>query len=379
MTEHWICPDRMFDGTEVVSGVSLRIQDGKITALSTDAQNGTRVPGCLSPGFVDLQVNGGGGVLLNAAPTRATMAKIAAAHRKFGTVAILPTVITDQPDVLDQAADAILAAMGDTGIIGLHIEGPHISLARRGTHEATFVRPMDDRTIAVVARLRAADVPVMITLAPEAATTAQIATLADLGAVVSIGHTDGTAEQIEDAIAAGASCGTHLFNAMSTMQSRAPGAIGAILNAGVHFGIICDGHHVDYRMIQLALRAAAKPDCAFLVSDAMATIGGADHFDLYGRPVHLKDGRLINTEGNLAGAHVTQAEGVQRLVTHVGVSLDKALRMAVTIPAKLMGQPRLSEVVNRDVSDLIVLSDDLSVSDLAGHLAGPHGALNAAE
>ncbi|WP_108815539.1 N-acetylglucosamine-6-phosphate deacetylase [Loktanella sp. Alg231-35] len=379
MTEHWICPDRLFDGKQIISGVSLRLQDGKVTALSTDAQDGNRLPGCLSPGFVDLQVNGGGGVLLNAAPTRATMATIAAAHRQFGTVAILPTVITDQPEVLEQAADAVLAAMGDTGIIGLHIEGPHISVERRGTHEASFVRPMDDHTMAIVARLRAADVPVMITLAPEAATVAQVAALSAMGAVVSIGHTNGTAEQIEETIAAGASCGTHLFNAMSTMQSRAPGAIGAILNAGVHFGVICDGHHVDYRMIQLALRAAAKPDRAFLVSDAMATIGGADQFDLYGRAVHLEDGRLINAEGNLAGAHVTQAEGVQRLVAHVGTSLDEALRMAVTIPANLMGQSQLSEVINREVSDLIVLSDDLSTTSLAGRLTGSRGALNAAE
>lgn len=379
MTSQWICPNRLFDGTRIVAGQALRIEDGRIAEISDRPQDGLAIAGCLCPGFVDLQVNGGGGVLFNNAPTAVALQQITDAHRQFGTVAILPTILTDTPAVLEQAASAVLDAHKNSSVVGIHIEGPHISLERRGTHAAHHVRPLDDTTMAIVAHLRDRNVPVMITVAPESAQPAQIAALAATGAVVSLGHTNATADAIEEAIAAGASCGTHLFNAMSSLQSREPGAIGAILNAGIHFGLICDGLHVDYRTIRLALRAAAQAERGFLVSDAMATVGGPDSFDLYGSQVHLKDGRLINAEGGLAGAHVTQAEGVERLVTHVGVSLDQALRMAITIPAALMGLDHLSSLIGRDIPDLVVLSDDLTVTDLQTALPGSGGTLNAAE
>jgi len=363
MKEFWIAPERLFDGHSIRTGQALHIVDGQVAEVGKAPLNARAVKGCLTPGFVDLQVNGGGGVLLNTTPTRAGMAQIAAAHRRFGTVAIMPTVITDHPQVLEQAAAAAITAKGDEGIIGLHIEGPHIALARRGTHDAAYIRPMDGRTLDVVARLRQHGIAVMITVAPEATTNTQIAALAAMGAVVSLGHTDATAEMIEAAIAAGASCATHVFNAMSPMTSRAPGAVGAVLNARIHAGIICDGHHVDDRMIQLALRARPADDLCFVVSDAMATVGGHDHFELYGQPVHLEGGRLINAEGNLAGAHVTQAEGVARLVRQVGASLEQALRMAVSIPARVVGQPNLGAVLGRKVDDLVVLTDDLIVTN----------------
>ncbi|MCF2870658.1 amidohydrolase family protein [Octadecabacter sp. G9-8] len=370
MTELWIAPDTLFDGQNVVSHKAVRIVDGQVIELADTPDDARRIKGCLTPGFVDVQVNGGGGVLLNTTPTRAGMADIAAAHRQFGTVAVMPTVITDHADVLDRAADAAIAAQGDDGIIGLHIEGPHISVARRGTHNRDHIRQMDARTMDVVARLRQHDIAVLITVAPEATTNTQIAALAAMGAVVSIGHTDATADVVEAAIAAGATCATHVFNAMSPMTSRAPGAVGAVLNSQVRSGIICDGFHVDDRMIQLALRARPADDLMFLVSDAMATVGGPDQFDLYGEHVHLDAGRLINAEGNLAGAHVTQAEGVARLVKHVGAPLDQALRMAITTPAQLVGQAGLSHLVGRSLRDLMVLSADLSLSDtLEGALA----------
>jgi len=244
-------------------------------------------------------VNGGGGVLLNTTPTRGGMADIAAAHRRFGTVAVMPTVITDQPEVLERAVEAAIAAKGDDGIIGLHIEGPHISIARRGTHSAKYIRPMDDRTLAAVARMRDHGIAAMMTVAPEAITPEQIATLRQMGAVVALGHTDCTAEDVEAAIGAGARCATHLFNAMSPMTSRAPGAVGAVINSNLWAGIICDGHHVDDRMIGMALRARPDDDLMFLVSDAMATVGGPAQFDLYGETVSLDGGRLVNAEGNL--------------------------------------------------------------------------------
>jgi N-acetylglucosamine-6-phosphate deacetylase len=366
MTDCWIAPNSLFDGQDIVYGQAVRIVDGRITEIAKTPVSAVRIKGCLTPGFVDLQVNGGGGVMLNTTPTRGGMADIAAAHRIFGTVAIMPTVITDHWAVLDQAVEAAIAAKGDDGIIGLHIEGPHISVARRGTHNAIHVRPMDDRTLNVVEALRRHDIAVMITIAPEAITHDQIAALVRMGAVVSIGHTDATCEDTEAAISAGASCATHLFNAMSPMVGREPGVVGAVINSHVWSGIICDGFHVDDRMIKLALRARPEDDLMFLVSDAMATVGGPALFDLYGQNIHLENGRLINAEGHLAGAHVTQAEGVARLVHEIDVSLAQALRMAITVPALVMGQANLAQLIGRLVRDILVLSDDLKVDGTLG-------------
>ena len=366
MTDCWIAPNSLFDGQDIVYGQAVRIVDGRITEIAKTPVSAVRIKGCLTPGFVDLQVNGGCGVMLNTTPTRGGMADIAAAHRIFGTVAIMPTVITDHWAVLDQAVEAAIAAKGDDGIIGLHIEGPHISVARRGTHNAIHVRPMDDRTLNVVEVLRRHDIAVMITIAPEAITHDQIAALVRMGAVVSIGHTDATCEDTEAAISAGASCATHLFNAMSPMVGREPGVVGAVINSHVWSGIICDGFHVDDRMIKLALRARPEDDLMFLVSDAMATVGGPALFDLYGQNIHLENGRLINAEGHLAGAHVTQAEGVARLVHEIDVSLAQALRMAITVPALVMGQANLAQLIGRLVRDILVLSDDLKVDGTLG-------------
>ncbi len=360
MTDLWIAPEQLFDGQNLHNGLAVRVVDGRVTDLAPAPKDAHRLKGCLTPGYVDLQVNGGGGVLLNSTPTRQGIEIIAEAHRRFGTVAIMPTVITDEPDVLDQAADAAITAIDLEDIVGLHIEGPHISQVRRGTHNGAFVRALDDRTLNTVSRLRQHGVTVMITVAPEAATPAQIGALTELGAIVSIGHTNATAEEVEAAIKAGATGATHLFNAMSPMTGRAPGAVGAIINSHVRSGIICDGHHVDDRMIRLAMRARPAEDLMFLVSDAMATVGGPDHFDLYGQGVHLEDGRLINAEGNLAGAHVTQAEGVARLVQHVGATLQEALRMAITTPSALVGLAERARIVGQRSRDLIVISADLS-------------------
>lgn len=365
MMEYWLRPEKLFDGQEILTDASIGIEDGCITDITSDplpkGANQRRVNGLVTPGFVDLQVNGGGGVMLNTVPTRDGMATIASAHRRFGTVAIMPTVITDDPETLDFAAKAAIEAKGDRGIMGLHIEGPHISLERRGTHLGAYVRPMDDRTLSVVASLRNAGVAVMITLAPEAATTAQITQLSEMGAVVSLGHTGATSQQMLAAIKAGAKCATHLFNAMSPMISREAGAVGSVINSELYSGIICDGNHVADEMIGLAIRARPIDDRMFLVSDAMATVGGDDTFELYGQDIRVRDGKLVNSEGSLAGAHVTQAEGVQRLVEHTGTPLLEALKMATSTPAACMGQPYLGQLIGRRLEDVLSLNDDLTV------------------
>ena len=379
MTDHWIAPDRLFDGHSIQSGVAVRVQGGQVVEIGPAPSNAVKISGLLTPGYVDLQVNGGGGVFLNETPTREGIATIAEAHRRFGTVALLPTVITDNADVLDNVANAAIAAQGLAGVMGLHIEGPHISKERRGTHDAGFVRPFDDRTMAVVTHLRDINIPVLITLAPEVTPLKTIAKLAETGAVVSIGHTNATAAQIVEAIEAGATCATHLFNAMSPMTSREPGAVGAVINSNVYSGIICDGHHVADSMVGLAVRARPQPDRMILVSDSMATVGGPDHFDLYGHRVMLKNGRLINKEGSLAGAHVTQAEGVHRLIHKVGLSEETALRMAISTPAACMGLPEVGQLAMRRTDDVLLLGEDHAVTATLNEALEAQKTANAAQ
>jgi N-acetylglucosamine-6-phosphate deacetylase len=203
-------------------------------------------------------------------------------------------------------------------------------------------------------------VPVLLTLAPEATAPGQIAELAAMGVVVSLGHSDATAEQARAALAEGARTFTHLFNAMSPLTHRAPGVVGAALGSSVPVGIICDGIHVVDEVVALALRARPAPDLFYAVSDAMPTVGGPDRFRLYDMDLRVEEGRLVNPEGNLAGAHVTMAQSVARLVVQVGLAPEASLRMAVTVPARLIGRPDLVGLEGRQTADLCLLMDDWS-------------------
>jgi N-acetylglucosamine-6-phosphate deacetylase len=372
----WLLPDAIYDGTRLRPGAALGITPSRSLHVADAPPPGAptrRVPGTLTPGFLDLQVNGGGDALLNNDQTPEALHRMAAAHRRFGTVGILPTVITDAPDVLTRAVEAALAAQAepdpDRSLLGLHIEGPHLSIPRRGTHAVEWVRPFEASTLAHVQRLRAAGIFVKITVAPESVTPQDAARLVGTGAVVSIGHSDTTAEEVRTLLDAGASCFTHLFNAMSPMLNRAPGVTGACINSTAYAGIICDGIHVADEMVGLAIRARPMPGRMFLVSDAMSTVGGSDHLRLYGRDVWLKDGRLVNAEGSLAGAHVTMAEGLRRLITVVGTSPETALDMAVAAPARLVSRPDLATPAHRDLADLLLLDAGWTVTGtVADHL-----------
>lgn len=189
-----------------------------------------------------------------------------------------------------------------------------------------------------------------------------MARLAGLGAVVSIGHSDASADEVRSLLDAGATSFTHLFNAMSPMLNRAPGVTGACINSTAYAGIICDGIHVADEMVGLAIRARPVPGRMFLVSDAMSTVGGSDHLRLYGRDVWLKDGRLVNAEGSLAGAHVTMAEGLRRLITVVGTPPETALDMATAAPARLLNRPDLATPEHRNAADLLLLAPDWTVT-----------------
>ncbi|MCY1125645.1 N-acetylglucosamine-6-phosphate deacetylase [Frigidibacter sp. RF13] len=357
----WILPETIFDGIWLRSGTSLFVQKGRASLKRFDGTGPVwKCGGILSPGFVDLQVNGGGGILFNNRPDAESALAIAAAHRTTGTVAILPTLITDAAEVLEAAADAVIASHGRGGIVGIHIEGPHISPARKGTHAEGHIRPLEERTFAVVARLRQRGIPVMITLAPEAVQPGQVARLVAMGVVVAIGHTDASAAAVNALLAEGAQCFTHLFNAMSQMQGREPGCVGAAINSSAYASLICDGIHVAPEMIALALRARPVPDRMYLVSDAMPTVAGPESYKLYGQDIRLDHGRLVNADGALAGAHVTMLQSVAFLAQKIGLSLETALRMAISHPARLMGLKALSAIEGRAVSDLILIRQDLS-------------------
>jgi len=298
--------------------------------------------GTLVPGFVDLQVNGGGGVLFNDAPSGETLDTIAAAHVSTGTRAILPTLITDTPAQTRAAIDAVETAIsrGTTGIIGLHLEGPHLSIAKKGAHDAALVREMTENDAALYCDAAHRLPNLMITVAPESVSPRQISRLAKAGVIVSIGHTDCTSDQAKAAFDAGATCVTHLFNAMRQLGSREPGLVGAALSTpGIAAGLIADGIHVHPDTIRIACTAASC-EGLFLVTDAMATVGSdITEFRLNGRRVLRRDGRLTLEDGTLAGADLTMPQAIRVMVEDVGLSLCAALRMATSGPATILRNP----------------------------------------
>ncbi|MAI57468.1 MAG: N-acetylglucosamine-6-phosphate deacetylase [Rhodobacteraceae bacterium] len=357
-------PAKLFDGSRIRSDLLIKVTRNGFCHLVKNSESGGVAPkiidGILSVGFVDLQVNGGGGVLFNTDPTPETLKAILAAHRRFGSVAILPTVITDAKYVLEKAVEAVIESKHQPGIIGIHIEGPHIALEQRGAHAARFVRLYDPGTFQLVQNLRLKEIPVMITLAPEVVSMKDIEALSETGAIVSLGHTNASLHLANEALSHGACAFTHLFNAMPAMRNRKPGIVAAALNSDCYTSIIGDGFHVDDEILKFAIRARPVKDRLFIVSDAMPTIGGPSSFKLYGSAITLKKGRLINSEGKLAGAHITMAGTVKRFVSALGVAIEDALKMAISVPANLINRPDLASLENRHVKDLICLDDDLN-------------------
>lgn len=368
----WLRAAGFFDGFTLSKDMAIGVDNGIIAHIipANELPDNAVVEdtdAIVTPGFFDIQINGGGNVMFNSSPNCEGLTRIAAAHRANGTTHWLPTVITDGPDVLDAACDAILECYGTLGIAGIHIEGPHIALERKGTHESQWIRPFDDHTLAHVRRLRSAGIPVLITVAPEVMQVGQVASLVDMGAVVSVGHSNANSEQTKQTMAEGAQLFTHLFNAMSQMENREPNVVGTGINSDRYCSVIVDGLHVDLDMIGLAVRARPVADRMIIVTDAMATVGGDDEFVLYGDTIKLTDGRLINAEGSLAGAHTTIREELRNMVEVVGVPLAEALRMTTTNPAALMGltgvlgqvkvgMPAEFLLVSQDMKSLIVFN-----------------------
>ena len=334
-----LAPTWLFDGEAIRTGAAVAIEAGRIAAVLEAAPPGaTRLDGLLAPGLVDIQVNGGGGVLFNDAPTVESLRTITAAHRKLGVTGIMATLISDSRDKTRAAIDAVTAAIatGLEGLIGLHLEGPWLSEPRRGVHPAANLRPMDDTDLKLLAVPHS--FPLMVTLAPERASPDDIARLAAAGVRVSLGHTAADFETTVRALDAGASCFTHLFNAMPPLESRNPGPIGAALSrADAWAGLILDGIHVHPASARAAF-LAKSPRRVILVSDAMATVGAASsEMSLFGEPISLSEGALRTPSGTLAGAHLELASAVRNATTMLGASESDAMRMATLTPAEFLG------------------------------------------
>jgi N-acetylglucosamine-6-phosphate deacetylase len=352
MSTHYFAAPEIFDGERSHAGVALAVAGGRVAAMPAlsdvppDAQLTRFGTGMIAPGFVDLQVNGGGGVMLNDAPSVDSIKRICAAHRQFGTTSLLATLITDTPEITRSALAAGIEAERTNvpGFAGLHIEGPHLSLARKGTHDPALIRPMSDDDLQELLEAKSHLRTLYVTIAPESVSLAQVAALASASVVVSLGHTDCTYETAMRYTDAGARCVTHLFNAMSQMGNREPGLVGAALARGeLHCGLIADGYHVHRESMKAALRAKIGPGKVHLVSDAMSTVGSdIVSFVLNGRVIHRSAGQLTLADGTLAGADVDMNSCVRNAHGMLGVSMHEAVRMASTYPAQCIG--RASEI-----------------------------------
>ncbi|MCA3561128.1 MAG: N-acetylglucosamine-6-phosphate deacetylase [Aestuariivirga sp.] len=361
---------RIFTGETFLDGQAVVIEGPRIARVVPAAEIGAAERrdlggGLLAPGFIDVQVNGGGGALLNDNPSVETVQTIATSHRRFGTVGMLPTVITDAPQVIAKAVVSVARAIaeGVPGVLGIHIEGPFLDVARKGAHAARFIREMEEADADTIAGF-AMYCPVMLTLAPNRVKPELIQRLTQAGVLVSLGHSDASYAEARAALDAGARSVTHLYNAMSQMTGREPGLVGAALtDAESYAGIIADGHHVHDAALKLAF--AAKPSSRMmLITDAMpAAAGGPDLFELQGRTVRRENGRLSLADGTLAGSGLTMDAAVRHCVEGLGMELGAVLRMASLNPASFLRcEHELGRIAPGHLASLVLLDDKLHVT-----------------
>ena len=363
---------RVLNGGGAVERRAVLIEDARIAAIvaADDVPAGAErydLEGrLLLPGFVDTQVNGGGGVLFGDAPSVETLARIARAHIGYGTTAFLPTLISGDVGTIARAMDAVAEAIdaGVPGVAGIHVEGPFLNPNRCGIHDPSNFREIDDKALQVLTSLRRG--VTVVTLAPELVPPAAIETLVKSGAIVSAGHTDARHAEVRLALQSGLSGFTHLFNAMSPLRAREPGAVGAALDDRASFcGIIVDGRHVDPATLRVALSCRGI-DKLMLVSDAMPSVGAATKsFQLQGRTITVKDGVCMAPDGTLAGCDLDMASAVRNAMAMMGASLHDAVVMASRTPAAFLG---LSHAMGRIapglLANLVAADDALDVYDV---------------
>ena len=361
------------------SGIAVLVENGRIAALLPESG----LPGgvarrdlggnFLLPGFIDVQVNGGGGVLFNNAPTVDALRAIVAGHRKFGSTGLLPTLISDDVEVMREAVAAVRQAIaeGVPGVLGIHLEGPYIAPARKGTHNAGKFRVPDAAEVEMATSLD--NGVTLITLAPERVPAETIRAMVARGAKVAAGHTAATYEETRVGLDAGIRCFTHLYNAMTPLQGREPGVVGAALEDPHSWcGVIVDGVHVHPASLRVAL--AAKPrGKVLLVTDAMPMVGSDDPgFDLYGETIVAKDGVVRNAAGSLAGSALDMANAVRNTVNLLGLTLDEAARMASTYPAQFLGIDAMrGRIAPGLAADFVALDRELRVVET--WIGGEHG------
>lgn len=355
---------RLFTGHQWLSDVLIEVSHSTIARLTPNAaaSDAYVLEGIVCPGFIDIQVNGGGGVQFNHTPSTACLMQMASAHATTGTASLMPTVITDDITVMSQAAQQI-AAVRQTAphvFLGVHFEGPHLSAAKKGMHSQAHIRPLSEAEIALFCDPSLGQV--IVTLAPEMVTTSQISALTQAGVIVNLGHTDATFEQASEAFAAGARGVTHLYNAMSAMTSRAPGVVGAALyHQHTYAGLIVDHHHVHPASATLAIRAkGAQRMC--LVTDAMAPAASdIDHFFYQDTKVVRDKDTLRLDDGTLAGSVLTMIEAVRNTHFDLGFSLTETLQMATSTPAAYLGHQLAGQLAPGSYASFLHLDEQLNL------------------
>ncbi|RVT47798.1 N-acetylglucosamine-6-phosphate deacetylase [Rheinheimera sediminis] len=349
---------RLFDGQNWQQNVTLTIEADRIHSIQS--ADGAVLQGTLVPGFIDVQVNGGGGALFNTNTSLEALRTMVKAHAQFGSTALLPTVITDSVAVMQQAADVVAQAIAskEPGILGVHFEGPHLSVPKKGVHPEPHIRPLSAAELAIYRRT---DLGIkLVTVAPENIGPEQIKELVEANVIVCLGHSNADAVTVQAALAAGATGFTHLYNAMSPLTSREPGVVGAAL-ADPHSwcGIILDGFHVHPLAVKVAL--AAKPKGKLLiVTDAMSPVGTSQtEFDFFDGKVIRNGNKLTNLNGNLAGSVLDMASAVSYAVKELGLDLSEAVRMASLYPAEFLSiSTQRGQIKAGAKADLVLLSDE---------------------
>jgi N-acetylglucosamine-6-phosphate deacetylase len=373
--QHAVAADRVFDGAVVHDDAAVVVAGSQIICLMPRSELPRTIPvrklphgAWLAPGFIDLQVNGGGDVLFNDRPTPETISAIIETHRKFGTTALLPTLISDTPAKMQAARDAVQTLVGVApGVLGIHLEGPFLSPDKPGVHDISLIREptSEDRATLTAPRKGA----MLMTLAPERVPPGFITQLAAAGVRVALGHSMATYAQTRAAMKEGLTGFTHLFNAMRSLESREPGPIAVALESPTTwFGMIVDGVHVDPAILRLALRGTGRP---VLVTDAMPPVGGnRSTFMLGGRMITVRNGRCMTTDGTLAGAALDMAQAVRNCVRLLDVPLVDALRFASTNPADFIDLGHvLGKLAPAYRADMVAFDPD-TVEILATWVAG---------
>lgn len=357
----------VFDGQRMLNNAAVVIEKNRVVAilplsdgLPSDIALQDLGDGYLVPGLVDLQVNGGAGLMVGQGTNVTDLTKICLAHARLGSTAILPTLISDTPDTTAEVIEAVISATASRvpGLLGLHLEGPHLDPRRAGAHDPARLRPMEKADLALLEHAARHLPALMVTLAPEAVTSDQIARLAQAGVIVSLGHTDCTEAEARAAQAAGARLVTHLYNAMGPLDKRNPGLLGVALDSDMTAGLIADGVHVSDTALRVAIRAK-NPEKLFLVSDAMAFAGTSKtQMQLQGRTIWRRKGALRLDDGTLAGADTTLAQSVAHLVS-IGVPVARALAMATYFPAQALNVDFCGRLSAGCSADLVHLSRDM--------------------